>query len=164
MDQFSIAEVTGLISIVVSLVGFGSVFGVINTRIGGLEKRMDRLEPIVDRLSEDVSWLKGSMVSHGNSPIKLTQSGEKIFIDLEGKKFVDSKFDKLNKFVVDSGAANEYTVQEQSISAIGETATSEEINKFQSYAFKNGWKVEQIYEALGLYLRDEILTRRIANG
>jgi hypothetical protein len=155
-------ELVGIIAIIITMLGgflaFGISFGGLKMDVRNLKHDVDKHDRLLEKLVEDISFLKGTIVYKGNSPIQQTESGKMIFSKVNGEEFVSKHKTEIAKFV-EENSNTDYDVQENSILSIEKFATDEEMVKFKNFAYKDGWKLDDIYQVIGLRIRDGILNK-----
>jgi hypothetical protein len=132
---------------------FGSLRAKVDIVIGDIkEMKHDVLD-----LNSRVGRLEGALTAAGHSPLRMTKAGNEIFEAVQGKLFVDTNFDQLVTIVNEINSANAYDIQMQSIKAIEVLMSGDDLMHAKNYAYKNGNTLDQIFEVMGLYLRDCIM-------
>lgn len=145
-------------------------FLVVSNRLGAYKNKVDTLETKTEKLetglqevrdmavrNEAIAKERGPLIKN-ESPVSLTDRGERILIDSGGKKFVDDNFEELKNNVEESNPQTSYDVQELSKQVIESLKTDERINSMKEYLFKEGLELDDLTVVLGMYLRDKILT------
>ena len=94
------------------------------------------------------------------SPVDLTDRGHKFLEDSGGKKFIDDNYPELKGKVDEKTPQTSYDIQEVSRFVIENLKDDTRINNIKEYLFKEGLKIEDVVDALGIYLRNKILKEK----
>jgi hypothetical protein len=178
-------ELIGIIGVIITMVigfiTFAVQFGGLKKAVGGLEskfefmcedfrdlrksvsdinERLGRVEGNVRSLGENVSMLMGQRIAFSNSPRVLSPAGTDLLDKITGKKIVDQNYTELKDKVKELGDDSRFDIQTSSIEATQWLYKQGKLDGVEEVLFKTGKTNNELYEALGLYLRDKIFEDR----
>ncbi|MDR1862149.1 MAG: hypothetical protein LBQ41_03955 [Candidatus Ancillula sp.] len=149
-------------------VNFGSRLGKLEGRVDGIEKdvlelkvALRELNNSVNNLANQVAMLMGKQMAFGNSPLQLTPAAVELIDEIDGAKVVSENYTSLSHRVFELGATTDYDVQVNAVQSVEEFMQNQDLNQVKKVLFNNGKTLNQVYEALGLLLRDKIFEERI---
>ncbi|GHT83991.1 hypothetical protein FACS1894125_7500 [Actinomycetota bacterium] len=179
-----IAMVTILLTVVGGFVGFGVNFG---SRLGKLEGIVSDLVSRFVHLENDVSGIKAEVsemnvrlsvvesrmgtvesnvsllmtqkISFSNSPRKLSDTGERLLDSINGRSLADGDYTNLKAQSLVNGDSK-LDIQEGAKKAVEVLYTSGKLNEFEDEIFRTGKTLNDVFDALGLYLRDKIFREK----
>lgn len=137
--------------------------------IGKYKEKVDRTETDIKDIKSDTREIRDKVIAcetsikergpltRRKSPIDLTERGEKVLEESQGKKFIDDHYEELKRKVEENNPQTSYDFQEFSKKVVGELRDDERINPIKEYLFKEGMELDDIIEVLGIYLRNLIL-------
>lgn len=134
-------------------------------------KSVEKLEGNIDSIKEDMHYVKAFIqivkqtenpFAQRQSPVSMTESGKKVFEELEINKLVINHWDEINAEVskILEKDCNPYDIQVASFK-VGDRyqkiLTEKELSKVKEHAFSIGYPLD-IYNLLfGITIRDKIL-------
>lgn len=147
--------VAAAVTVGVALVGIGMWVGAVNSDRDSFKAFMARIETKVDDI---LSRLPPVTVT-GSSPLRLTDLGQTICEQIDGRELAQSLAPNLLKELKDK---EPYEIQEECRRYMLEdfAPTEEQDRLFKACAFENGIKIEQIWNVVAVELRDELLRLR----
>ena len=90
----------------------------------------------------------------------LTDRGENILEESGGKDFVDENFEELNEEVENMNGNTPYDIQENSKKVIEKHKDDQDFDDIKKYFFEEGEQIDDIVLAMGIYLRNKILSEK----
>jgi hypothetical protein len=91
------------------------------------------------------------------SPVALTEFGQTLLENIDGKKYILDNKDKFTKAIQAKKPKSAYDVQEYARAVIEGLQHSDDFTPFKDYAYKEGYELEFIITALSIFLRDTAL-------
>lgn len=164
MDNQTISIVisSGIISLIVSFLGITLAIGQYKAKVDEAVKTLTRHNEKIDTLSDRVSKLEGgverdranSPYVQRKSPLSLTEKGKALLLDSGGKDYVDAHQSGLLDRLRKRRPKTAYDVQEISRDIIHEHSREDSFNGIKEFAFRQGLKLNDIIDVMGIYFRD----------
>lgn len=152
--------ISALISFLVASSKIGEYKNKVNTCVTDISDLQKEIKEIRDKvISCETTLFKEPLLTR-KSPVNLSERGEKVLIDSKGKYFVDNNYSELKKSVEERTPQTSYDIQEVSRTVIEGLRNDPRINDIKDYLFKEGMRLEEIIDVLGIYLRNKILKEK----
>ena len=139
----------------------------------GIESRNDKFEKNIDGIKDDLADIKAVnkiIYKHftdtvkGQSPISLTEKGEKIADKTGLKEKIINHLEKIKSFINIDDLNNPYDIQTESLDKAQKCFenffTEQEKSKIKLHAYKKGVYLMEIYPIIGVIIRDIILKEK----
>lgn len=142
------------------------MLGKYKEKVDQLEKREEKLSDKMDGAKEDIVKLTTQIaaiekkidsltgIAKSNSPIKLTEKGEKLISDSGARAIYDTIKDELVDELETYSPHSQYDVQEKARWMMGQKLDDERFQDIEDWAYQHGEDFGQILRSLGLPLRD----------
>ena len=149
--------------VLVHFIGFGVWAGKISTKVNKIdtvvEKIVEKLDAIADRVSMLEGIYEGKALAKEQSPLTLTEVGRTLLHDSGGKKYIeDNKESLLQEF---RDVDNAFDIQERAKDVMREKIRETNgLADIKTYLFTNGKSVEDIVLVVGLELRDVVFAHK----
>ena len=121
----------------------------------------DTMEPDIRELRDRVAVIEGKMagVSRAQSPISLTDKGQRFLTDSGMKEFVDSNYELLVGVCLESGPLDSpYDVQQASYNLFDRYQFPKEVDiKLKDYAYSKGISMALLRQVGAIYFRDKCI-------
>lgn len=144
-------------------------------KVGKYTNKVDTLENDVRDLKREVREIRDKVIAcetslkerepltKRESPISLTDKGNKTLKDSGAEKFIDDNFDSLFKKIEGKHPKAAYDIQEISKNVLEDMQNDDLFNDLKEYAFKEGREIEDIILVAGIHLRDKVLMKKGLN-
>ncbi|MCY4577027.1 MAG: hypothetical protein OXB96_01155 [Candidatus Kaiserbacteria bacterium] len=143
-------------------VGFGGAFGVMWLIVrmvkGDLKDCMEKMEKTlkesIDDLKKRFERIENCIIKVSDSPIKLTEVGQKVLRESGGLDYLASNKDSLLQEFFDTD--DPFVIQERAVKIIREKMEVGEFVANTEWLYKNGSTTDQVVDAVGTELRDMV--------
>ena len=157
------ASLVTIVGAIVGIIWWGIVkpisfvkvkFAVIDTRLDGMDRQLDKIEKSIRML---VDGMRGKKISEASSPISLTKYG----VELKKKINVDALIVKYSDELEIPNEWNEYQIQQACLdfadNSLLDLFSDDERGLFEKVAFDEGISPDSLLRVCGISLRDHKL-------
>ncbi len=157
--------VSALVSFIVASVRMGVYKNKVDTNCSDISDIKRESKEVRDKvIACETSLKEREPLTRRKSPVSLTDRGTKVLNESAGAKFIDSIYEELKRKVEEKNPKTSYDVQEISKKIISSLGNDERLNPMKEYLFKEGLALPDLFEVLGIYLRDKILKEKNWNA
>ena len=164
LPQVVLAESAGGVGGGQFWIGIAAVIITIFLAFNKLSDRVSKIEGKIEVI------LKGINISltQSNSPLSLSEEGEKVLVESGGKEYIEKESSRLIAALaekVGDDFSNPFDVQEKAKEVIGDLVTKTgEMPDIKHYLYKHSRQADDIVVVMGLALRDRALQEKAVEG
>lgn len=122
-----------------------------------LFKLRDGMSDLGDRISKLEGFKDGLLITQ-QSPLALTETGEKVLEESGGKEYLEDHKDRL--IAEFSKTKNAFDIQEKARDVVRQEMERDAFEKIKEYLFREGKSARDIELVMGLQLRNMVLESR----
>lgn len=134
-----------------------------NTTINEIKGSIQYIKENIDNINNRLINQKSEFAKN-QSPISLTDNGEKIAKELDVKAIIDSHWENIEKYLIDrniSPESNPYDIQQECFNYVStnfyKNLSESEMKKIKSIAYNNGDNIDNYDIIFGVVIRDKYL-------
>ena len=135
-----------------------------NTTINEIKGSIQYIKENVDNINNRLINYENNKFAKSQSPISLTDSGEKIAKELNADAIVDLYWENIEKYLTDRNInpkSNPYDIQQECFNYVStnfyKNLSESEIRKIKSIAYNNGDNIDNYDIIFGVVIRDKYL-------
>ena len=134
-----------------------------NTTINEIKGSIQYIKENIDNINNRLINQKNEFAKN-QSPISLTDNGEKIAKELDVEAIIDSHWENIEKYLIDRNInpkSNPYDIQQECFNYVStnfyKNLSESEMKKIKSIAYNNGDNIDNYDIIFGIVIRDKYL-------